>query len=577
MSARSTTLPSAVTRTLRAAVLVVAGAGVALGVSSGVAHADTVHGPYTLTTSQCATCHRAHTGQGPMLLDTTGSAALKSPTTTLCLTCHNGTGARPDLVSEYATATPNDEATRSYFQHEVTTVTTHTLAANEEFLGVLDRHSECTDCHNPHSSGTAGSAATAGQPWTASQRILGTSGVQVTNGAPRTFTFLNGTSATMTAEYQLCLKCHSGYTKLLPDVVGEPSKNMTDVAAEFDPANTSYHPVEAAGRNTTPAMVASLAGTSQFKLWNFSVGGTVRCTHCHSSTIVNPATSGQTAGGTLAPHTSSYRGILVQKYEDRVLNAANASFSEANFALCFLCHTDSPFISGNHNGHELLGAPQARRGHQRLGQHQRHHRHAGSRTGQRAVRRVPLPPALDVDRPGAGDRSGVLRPQRPGRQHGHLPDLDLDHAGPRVLHADLPRAASLERELRAVIAGLPMGTGRHMPTCSGHPVSTRSRLPQTCRATDGSSSSVTRGWVMTKNVRDAEGDEGHHGASSGFRHHHHRRRRPAHRAARPARTACGRDRRRRRRGAPGRHEPPRPRARGASVPGPRSSSPTSRP
>jgi hypothetical protein len=186
-----------------------------------------------------------------------------------------------------------------------------------------------------------------GQPWTASQRILGTSGVQVTNGSPRTYTFLNGTSSSMTAEYQLCLKCHSGYTKLLPDIPGQPSKNMTDVAVEFDPANSSYHPVEAAGRNTTPAMAASLAGTSQFKLWNFTTSSTVRCTSCHSSDIAAPATSGVTAGSSLAPHTSSYRGILVQKYEDRVLNTANANFSEANFALCFLCHADSPFISGN--------------------------------------------------------------------------------------------------------------------------------------------------------------------------------------------------------------------------------------
>jgi predicted CXXCH cytochrome family protein len=348
VSARSTTRPSIVTRTLRAAILVLAGAGVALGVSSGTAHADTVHGPYTLTTSACATCHRAHTGQGPMLLDTTGSATLKSPTTTLCLTCHNGTGARPDLVTEYATATPNNEATRSYFQHEVTTVTSHTLGTDEEFLGVLNRHSECTDCHNPHSSGSANSVSSpVGQPWTASQRILGTSGVQVTNGSPRTYTFLNGTSSSMTAEYQLCLKCHSGYTKLLPDIPGQPSKNMTDVAVEFDPANSSYHPVEAAGRNTTPAMAASLAGTSQFKLWNFTTSSTVRCTSCHSSDIAAPATSGVTAGSSLAPHTSSYRGILVQKYEDRVLNTASANFSEANFALCFLCHADSPFISGN--------------------------------------------------------------------------------------------------------------------------------------------------------------------------------------------------------------------------------------
>ena len=144
MSARSTTLPRTLARALRAAVLVLAGTGAAVAVSTGAARADTVHGPYGLTTTQCATCHRAHTAQEPMLLQTAASTALKSPITTLCLTCHDGTGAATDLKAEYAAATVNDETTRSYFQHEVTATTTHELAADEEFAGTLERHSETT-------------------------------------------------------------------------------------------------------------------------------------------------------------------------------------------------------------------------------------------------------------------------------------------------------------------------------------------------------------------------------------------------------------------------------------------------
>ena len=48
-----------------------------------------------------------------MLLQTAASTALKSPITTLCLTCHDGTGAATDLKAEYAAATANDESTRS--------------------------------------------------------------------------------------------------------------------------------------------------------------------------------------------------------------------------------------------------------------------------------------------------------------------------------------------------------------------------------------------------------------------------------------------------------------------------------
>jgi hypothetical protein len=287
-----------------------------------------------------------------MLLRTAATASLKSPTTTLCLTCHDGTGSTLDVAADFTKATANDPTTRSYYQHDVTAATTHTLGSDEEFAGVFDRHSECTDCHDPHNASAVTSVSTPiTDPWTASGAILGTSGVRVTNGAAPSDTpayqFVNGRTASMTAEYQLCLKCHSGYTTLLPDVPGKPSMDMLDAGVEFNPANISYHPVEAAGQNSTPAMAASLDGGSKFKLWKFATTSTVRCTSCHSSAIADPAGTPTAAGSSLPPHSSSYRGILVQNYEDRTFNAVDAPFDEANFALCFLCHTDTPFISSD--------------------------------------------------------------------------------------------------------------------------------------------------------------------------------------------------------------------------------------
>ena len=65
--------------------------------------------------------------------------------------------------------------------------------------GVLNRHAECGDCHNPH---TVNDAATAesGSGWTASGALTGASGVAAS--APLAWKNPIG------YEYELCLKCH---------------------------------------------------------------------------------------------------------------------------------------------------------------------------------------------------------------------------------------------------------------------------------------------------------------------------------------------------------------------------------
>lgn len=67
----------------------------ALGLAwGGVVHADGgPHGAYSATTSDCAGCHRTHSGQSSNLLHT-------STNTALCLTCHGtgGTGAETNVA-----------------------------------------------------------------------------------------------------------------------------------------------------------------------------------------------------------------------------------------------------------------------------------------------------------------------------------------------------------------------------------------------------------------------------------------------------------------------------------------------
>ncbi len=309
------------------------------------------HGPYTTTSDQCAGCHRAHTAKSSALLVDT------APQSKLCFTCHDGTGSSLNVAAQYTdpSVKTNDPTTSSYYQHDISKPTAHILASGDEFGGVFNRHTECSDCHDPHQGSLVNAAGSpTGTPWTPSGRLSGTSGVAVTYsgpGAPSAYTFLDGGTQPITAEYQLCFKCHSGFTQLLPHDPAHPSTDMLDAATEFNPASTSFHPVLAPGTNQTAAMTASLAGDSPSKLWNFTVGSTVRCTNCHASAITmagttsHPATNTPTADSDLPTHASSFRGVLIQNYQDRVLKTAADPYTASDFALCYLCHTDSPFTA----------------------------------------------------------------------------------------------------------------------------------------------------------------------------------------------------------------------------------------
>ena len=309
-----------------AAVVALAGLWALSALAPGTASAD---GPFTsphpgtsAVTDSCAACHRLHTAQNNLLISA-------SPQSTLCFTCHDsaGSGSNYRVEADFQGIPANDPALGIYYSHPATTASSHTSARVDEFSQQTNRHSECGDCHDPHKVNPAAPTQTS-SGWTVSGALANITGVARQGGG----LVWNDPIA---YEYQLCYKCHSGYTGLL--------SVKLDQAAEFDPGNASYHPVEASGQNTTTAMTNSLAGGT---LWRFTTSETIRCTNCHGNSLLvgGPPTLNTPANSArLAPHASVNPGILIANYRDRQLKTSTEAYDTNDFTLCYLCHKEAPF------------------------------------------------------------------------------------------------------------------------------------------------------------------------------------------------------------------------------------------
>lgn len=231
----------------------------------------------------------------------------------LCLTCHDGHPAATDIRADL----------QKPFRHPASDYAGRHEGPGEslpEQFGVtplVRRHAECEDCHDPHvlrqdpALGPSGIAA--------STTTLGVSRVAVLNGpagSPPAYAFLAGrdTLTPPVAEYQLCFKCHSSWTT-------QPA-GQTDLARVLNPANPSYHPVEATGRNPGVSAAAFVPGWSASSL--------TRCGDCHGSDF----------GTTRGPHGSIHRHILRRPYVD-----SPAAREMTQDELCFACHSHDVYAN----------------------------------------------------------------------------------------------------------------------------------------------------------------------------------------------------------------------------------------
>lgn len=258
----------------------------------------------------------------------------------LCYQCHgDGTATRGKAAGAANVYTP----AQGTYKHPISTTGRH---SNEEGLddhGLANRHSECVDCHNPH---TARSGVRQANSSTAGEVLRGAVGVKptwpATNwGTPTGYTpqrIVPGAGDDY--EAYLCLKCH-----IQASATGGGSANFrTNLALEFNPSNLSYHRVLGSSQQPmrTSFTVTPVGGTSTSVTWSlptiaFKSGYTsstmLSCTSCHSS---------QNAGQARGPHGSSAKYMLDPAYPvDWNSTAANLQSSGSGMPaglICNKCH-----------------------------------------------------------------------------------------------------------------------------------------------------------------------------------------------------------------------------------------------
>jgi predicted CXXCH cytochrome family protein len=247
----------------------------------------------TVSANGCENCHRPHTAEGRERLL---NYAVEEEN---CYPCHNGSVASKNVKREF------DKP----FRHPVEN-TRGVHKPTEDPLWA-PRHVECEDCHNSHATN-----ASSANPPMASGRLAQVRGISSSG------TVINP----LVYEYQVCYRCHADNPGTNPPVVNRVifEKNLR---LAFKSSNASYHPVEAAGKNSdVPSLLVPYTTSSQ-----------IYCTDCHNSD------SGPNAGGAgpNGPHGSMWRPIL----ERQLVTTDYTTESARAYALCYKCHNRNSILS----------------------------------------------------------------------------------------------------------------------------------------------------------------------------------------------------------------------------------------
>jgi len=368
----------------------------------------------TVWQAACLNCHDTHSVHGSRRLLREGTDSNSTPKSggnsaveETCYQCHsnspvisNTAGDVRNIEAEFALArrmpiVSFDQQTGGE-AHDIRDADFTEARATLGRVDFLNRHAECTDCHNPHRAlrnslfNAAGDPAasahehSSGHSNLASGALSGTWGVEP-NYAGTSFLSLPssydvkqglGTATAVTAnhvtrEYQICLKCHSDYgydddgsypvgtRPNLGDSGGgtPPGTNdllqYTNQAMEFQAPfadkgapgtnHRSWHPVmDDTGRT---AGIRNMSASTNLFLSPWDGGNigsqTMYCSDCHGASTAN-GTVEPSGNDPWGPHGSNNDFILKGTW--------SSSTGNNNSGLCFRCHSHTNYATDQNEG-----------------------------------------------------------------------------------------------------------------------------------------------------------------------------------------------------------------------------------
>ncbi len=309
--------------------------------------------------NECTMCHEWHGTQYKWLVRLDED---KFGTDGVCLQCHQGslytapTGITSLNVKSPLALTYSHPTTQAGFAGRHSNTEQYPWTSSG-----VSRHAQCNDCHDPHT------AVSAKRSVNDETYLLGNvTGVNITNWNGATWANWATTTPTWSLQpltdtskqWQLCIKCHSKFAYGLSttqDATGTAPFNtpssvsgyppgaylQTDIAKEFNPANSAYHAVIGPSKAAT-----YVSGITRYYGDGMYVNGwharsTMKCTDCHNKA------PGDTGGR--GPHGSSNRFLLIAPWNPTGAAGTLTGTTGTNSHLCFQCHNWN-YYAGGTNG-----------------------------------------------------------------------------------------------------------------------------------------------------------------------------------------------------------------------------------
>jgi predicted CXXCH cytochrome family protein len=252
----------------------------------------------TVAENGCENCHIPHsaaTGERLLIFGNEEDT---------CLSCHDGEVASADIGTSIF----------KRYHHPVEDTTGVHDAAEDFTSGNVPKHVECSDCHDAHQ---ANEDPSIGDAWVSGAN-KGTAGVSA--------------GGMFIAEahyvYEICFKCH-GDNNVIDALPIARQIDQLNARLEFNPANPSFHPVGASGKNPdVPTLLSP-----------YTVNSIISCTDCHGNSDLS---------GPPGPHGSDYPYLLI----DRYVTDDSTPESPNSYALCYTCHSRSILLENESYLHE---------------------------------------------------------------------------------------------------------------------------------------------------------------------------------------------------------------------------------